>query len=320
MLFRLKSISILLLSRGLTSTAFVSNGRSQLHRALSQHSLFSYDRSGIKARGEYLYPRLSVRFVSTSVSATEVSATTEANSGGAESTAEPEQVLFTAYVVNLSYSTYQAPEGFYKYCAFKTIDLIFVSLISCLNTGTTLQQIHGLFSQHAPVVKVYMPFDKQDSQKSKGYAFVSFASKEELDQVISATHESEVDGRTVFVTEAKPRGPKSSDAVSSGENSSYRADAAPRRSQDASTKLYVGNISYDTTADDLGDLFSPYGKVIDTYLPVDTATGTPRGFAFVTLSSDDVDAAIRDLDGIDFFGTFLQHYVSTQYYTSLISH
>jgi len=151
-----------------------------------------------------------------------------------------------------------------------------------------------------------MPFDKQDSQKSKGFAFVSFGTKEELDKVIQAVHESQVDGRTVFVTEAKPRNPKSLSADTSSKFGEESHDAAPKRhSPDSSTKLYVGNISYDTTAEDLIDLFSPYGNVVDTYLPIDNERGTPRGFAFVTVSSDDVDAAIRDLDGIEFFGRLI---------------
>lgn len=90
------------------STAFLSNCRTNIQRTLSRHSLVSYERNSIQARGEGLYSRLSVRYVSTTVSATEALATTEANSssgGGADSTAEPEPV-FTAYVVNLSYSMY----------------------------------------------------------------------------------------------------------------------------------------------------------------------------------------------------------------------
>jgi len=211
---------------------------------------------------------LSFSFV-TSISATEAPVATEESNRATDSPAEPEQ-FFTAYIVNLAYST-------------------------------TLQQIHDLFSQHAPVTKVYMPFDKQEPQRSKGYAFVSVGSKDELDKVIRSLHESQLDGRTVFVSEAKPRSAKSTDA-SSNEASTSQAGAERGRPQNASTKLYVGNISYDTTAEDLADLFSPYGKVVDTYLPVDNASGTPRGFAFVTLSSDDVDAAIQDIDGIEFNG------------------
>ena len=146
-----------------------------------------------------------------------------------------------------------------------------------------------------------MPFDKKDTTRSKGYAFVSVGSKDELDNVIRSLHESQLDGRTIFVTEAKPRSPKSSDAPSIDIDTT-QSDAELKQPQISSTKLYVGNISYDTTAEDLIDLFSPYGKVVETYLPVDNETGTPRGFAFVTLSSDDVETAIQDIDGIDFLG------------------
>jgi nucleolin len=169
--------------------------------------------------------------------------------------------------------------------------------------GTSLQQIHSLFSQHAVVTKVYMPFDKQDPQRSKGYAFVSFGSKEDLAKVIDALHESQIDGRTVFVTEAKPRSPKSSEASTSIASSPEKPSF--KKSEGSSTKLYVGNISYETSAEDLVDLFSPYGKVIDTYLPVDGSTGTPRGFAFVTISSENVEAAIQEIDGIELDGRII---------------
>jgi len=52
-------------------------------------------------------------------------------------------------------------------------------------------------------------------------------------------------------------------------------------------KLYVGNLSFDTTEMDLQDLFAEAGTVTDTALMQDKFTGKSRGFAFVTMSSDD---------------------------------
>lgn len=50
-------------------------------------------------------------------------------------------------------------------------------------------------------------------------------------------------------------------------------------------KLYVGNLSFETTENDLQDLFSQHGTVTDTALMMDRMTGRSRGFAFVTMSS-----------------------------------
>ena len=50
-------------------------------------------------------------------------------------------------------------------------------------------------------------------------------------------------------------------------------------------KMYVGNLSFNTTKEGLESFFSQYGSVTDTHLPEDRETGRPRGFAFVTMDS-----------------------------------
>ena len=66
-------------------------------------------------------------------------------------------------------------------------------------------------------------------------------------------------------------------------------------------KLYVGNISYDTDENRLRDLFGPFGTVTDAFVPVDRATGRPRGFAFVTLSAG-FEEAIEKMDNTEVDG------------------
>ncbi len=63
-------------------------------------------------------------------------------------------------------------------------------------------------------------------------------------------------------------------------------------------KLYVGNLSFDTTENDLQDLFSPFGDVSDTALIQDKMTGRSRGFGFVTMANAAAgQAAIGALHG-----------------------
>ena len=65
-----------------------------------------------------------------------------------------------------------------------------------------------------------------------------------------------------------------------------------------STRLYVGNLSYDTTEQELQDLFSQAGSVTNVSLPTDRATGRMRGFGFVEMGSDnDAQEAIRKFNG-----------------------
>jgi cold-inducible RNA-binding protein len=65
-----------------------------------------------------------------------------------------------------------------------------------------------------------------------------------------------------------------------------------------STKLFVGNLSFNTTENDLQDAFAAYGTVVETNLMMDRATGRPRGFGFVTMDSPEAaQAAIEGLNG-----------------------
>ena len=65
-----------------------------------------------------------------------------------------------------------------------------------------------------------------------------------------------------------------------------------------SKKLYVGNLSYKVTEDDLKDLFGEFGTVTEVNIITDRETGRPRGFAFVEMDSDDdATKAINSLNG-----------------------
>ena len=68
-------------------------------------------------------------------------------------------------------------------------------------------------------------------------------------------------------------------------------------------KMYVGNLSFDSTKQDLESFFSQYGSVTDVHLPEDRETGRPRGFAFVTMDSQSaMEDAIKGADGKDLDG------------------
>ena len=72
-------------------------------------------------------------------------------------------------------------------------------------------------------------------------------------------------------------------------------------------KMYVGNLSFDTTKQDLETLFSQHGEVTDVHLPSDRDTGRPRGFGFVTMdSAQAMESAIKEIDGTDIDGRTLK--------------
>ena len=70
-----------------------------------------------------------------------------------------------------------------------------------------------------------------------------------------------------------------------------------------STKLFVGNLSFNTTENALNDAFAAHGTVIEADLMVDRVTGRPRGFAFVTMSTpEEAQRAIEAMNGASLDG------------------
>lgn len=65
-----------------------------------------------------------------------------------------------------------------------------------------------------------------------------------------------------------------------------------------STKLFVGNLSFNTTENDISDAFAAFGSVTETNLMMDRTTGRSRGFAFVTMGSpEEAQKAIDAMHG-----------------------
>jgi cold-inducible RNA-binding protein len=74
----------------------------------------------------------------------------------------------------------------------------------------------------------------------------------------------------------------------------------------SNSKLYVGNLSFDSNENDIRAAFEQCGPVTDIYVASDKMTGRPRGFAFVTMGSPEAaKAAIDQLNGKDLGGRAL---------------
>jgi cold-inducible RNA-binding protein len=72
------------------------------------------------------------------------------------------------------------------------------------------------------------------------------------------------------------------------------------------TKLFVGNLSFNTTENDLQDAFAQFGTVAEVNLMMDRMSGRPRGFAFVTMATkEEADKAIQGMNGTDLDGRAL---------------
>ena len=72
-------------------------------------------------------------------------------------------------------------------------------------------------------------------------------------------------------------------------------------------KLYLGNLPFSASDDDIREAFSAYGTIEDLFIPLDRETNRPRGFAFITLADDDLARkAIEEMDGSDLQGRNLR--------------
>ena len=72
-----------------------------------------------------------------------------------------------------------------------------------------------------------------------------------------------------------------------------------------SKRIYVGNLSFNSTTESVRELFRAHGEVVDVHLVMDRETGRPRGFGFVEMAAGG-DAAIAELDGHNLDGRQLK--------------
>jgi len=123
------------------------------------------------------------------------------------------------------------------------------------------------------------------------------ATPEECQACIDALDGSTMGGRTIRVNKSVPK-----DQLAQQQSPA----AAPRRElPEGLKKIYVGNIPFEATVEEITNLYQDFGEVKEVFIPTNSATGTGRGFAFVTMDSDDADKAMEATDGIEFGGRML---------------
>jgi len=155
--------------------------------------------------------------------------------------------------------------------------------IGNISFDSTEDQIRNAFAAHGEIKKITMPTDKFTG-RPRGFAFVQMADADATAAAISALNESDFNGSTIYVSESLPK-----DQV---EKKSARK-RAPRNEE--GTKIYVGNLNFETTAEALENAFKEYGNVIECFMPVDF-DGNPRGFAFVSMEEE---TALKAIEGLN---------------------
>jgi RNA recognition motif-containing protein len=79
------------------------------------------------------------------------------------------------------------------------------------------------------------------------------------------------------------------------------------------SKVFVGNLSFETTREEIEALFAPIGEIVEIVIPTDRDSGRPRGFAFVTFANADHGGqAIEQLDGREVGGRGIRVTAATE--------
>lgn len=147
-----------------------------------------------------------------------------------------------------------------------------------LSFETEEDTLRSIFGEYGEVISVFFPQNREGG--NRGFAILTMKSGEG-EKAIEELNDVTVDGRSMKVNEAMPQGTKM---------------------RDTNTKIYVGNLDFDTTEDILRDAFVQYGEVKDCVLPEDKDFGGSRGFGFVTMDSEDAKIAMEELDGVELDG------------------
>ncbi|KAF8960957.1 hypothetical protein BGZ46_001464 [Entomortierella lignicola] len=135
------------------------------------------------------------------------------------------------------------------------------------------------FTECGEILDVRVITDR-DSQRSKGFAYVEFATQEGANAALALAGK-EIDGRAIRVDLSESRQKKDAGAKSSSPQG------------DATDTLFIGNLSFNATEDDIRGAFAECGEIISIRLPTDRETGQPKGFGYIQFSSiEEAKAAV----------------------------
>merc|ERR1719223_1834452 len=171
-----------------------------------------------------------------------------------------------------------------------------------LDYDTNEDALRQEFGNFGEVTDVFLPMER-GTQRPRGFGFVTLASRPAAEKAIAEMDQRELHGRTIRVNESKPRGEGPADqgrGFGPGGRGGFNASGRPE------VKLYVGNLSFDTTQETVQELFEKYGGVTDCFLPTDRETGKVRGFAFVSMAAEHAEKACDEVNGMEVDGRALR--------------
>mmetsp|Transcript_19438 Transcript_19438/g.23941 ORF Transcript_19438/g.23941 Transcript_19438/m.23941 type:complete len:392 (-) Transcript_19438:1796-2971(-) len=167
--------------------------------------------------------------------------------------------------------------------------------IGNIDYSTDDKRLRDTFSKYGDITDAFCPMDRANN-RPRGFGFVTFARSDDAMKAISEMDNTELDGRTIRVSESRPKevgGRGSAGGGFSANNSSGEFNSSGA----VEVKLFVGNLSFDTEVSTIRELFEKYGEVKDCYMPKSRDNHEKRGFAFVTMPAMDAKECMSKLQG-----------------------
>ena len=172
------------------------------------------------------------------------------------------------------------------------MNLVVKSLLThvsfCWYKDTNESEVSELCAQYGTVNLVTIPKNRDDGTV-RGFAFVDMGSAEELQSVIDNVNGVLFRGRTLRAN--------ISEKITKGGGKDKK-----KQEDENIGKLYIGNLPFETERSELLEFYNQFVEAVDVYIPMNADTGTGRGFAFLSVKSDDLESAIEQTNGMDFQG------------------
>lgn len=161
--------------------------------------------------------------------------------------------------------------------------------IKNLDTEVTQEEFEELFKRYGNITSAIIQFDEQG--KSKGFGFVNYESHEEAQAAVDALHDTEINGKNIYVTRAQKKAEREEEL-----RRSYEAAKQEKMSKYQGVNLYIKNLEDDVDDEKLRAEFEPFGTITSCKVMRDDK-GTSKGFGFVCFSSpDEATKAVAEMN------------------------
>lgn len=158
-----------------------------------------------------------------------------------------------------------------------------------LDPETSQEDFEKMFAEFGNVTSALLSID--ENGKSRGFGFVNYENHEEAQKAVDALHDSEINGRKLFVSRAQKKAEREEEL-----RRSYEQAKMEKLSKYQGVNLYIKNLEDDVDDDKLRAEFEPFGTVTSCKVMRDEK-GTSKGFGFVCFSTpDEATKAVAEMN------------------------